>query len=111
MEEYMKLALADIKEEAEWTMNRLKDIADGRCIERYWVHEEFMKAMRDNPSVLRTQLVLAMLQEHDASAVEKLRADFERVSAHYPYPVEVETEREYIRLAEEKAAAGEAQGE
>lgn len=23
MEEYMKLALADIKEEAEWTMNRL----------------------------------------------------------------------------------------
>lgn len=46
MEEYMKLALADIKEEAEWTMKRLEDIADGRCIERYWVHEEFMKTMR-----------------------------------------------------------------
>lgn len=46
MEKYMKLALEDIKEEVEWTMNRLEDIADGRCIERYWVHEEFIKAMR-----------------------------------------------------------------
>lgn len=42
----MKLALADIREEAEWTMNRLKDIANDHCIERFWLHEEFLKELR-----------------------------------------------------------------
>lgn len=46
MDEYMKLALADIKEEAEWTMSRLKDIANDHCIERFWLHEEFLKELR-----------------------------------------------------------------
>lgn len=46
MDEYMKLALADIREEAEWTMRRLRDIAEIRCIERFWIHEEFIKELR-----------------------------------------------------------------
>lgn len=46
MDEYLNLAREDIKAEAEWTMNRLRDIANDHCIERFWLHEEFLKELR-----------------------------------------------------------------
>ena len=33
----------------------------------------------------------------------KLRADFEKMAKSYPYPTEVESERELMALADEKA--------
>ena len=65
---------------------------------------KFMKSMKSYPSVLRTLLALALLRDQDASAAEKLRASFDKVARSYPYPTDIESERELIALAEEKAA-------
>ena len=65
---------------------------------------KFMKSMKSYPSVLRTFLALALLRDQDASAAEKLRSTFDKVARSYPYPTDIESERELIALAEEKAA-------
>lgn len=65
---------------------------------------KFMKSMKSYPSVLRTLLALDLLHEHDAVAAEKLKAAFEKMARSYPYPTDIESERELIALAEEKAA-------
>jgi len=64
---------------------------------------KFMKSMKSYPSVLRTLLALALLHEHDAAGAEKLKAEFEKVARSYPYPTDIESERELIALAEERA--------
>ena len=65
--------------------------------------KKFMKSMKSYPSVLRTLLALALLRDHDPAAAEKLRAAFEKVARSYPYPTDIESERELIELAEERA--------
>ncbi len=64
---------------------------------------KFMKSMKSYPSVLRTQIALALLHDHDGAAAEKLKAEFEKIARSYPYPTDIESERELIALAEEKA--------
>ena len=66
--------------------------------------QKLMKAMKTNLSVLRTSYALALLSEKDAAKAQKLAADFDRVAARYPYPCEVEGERELMQLAIEAAA-------
>ena len=66
--------------------------------------QKMMKAMKNSLSVLRTAWALALLSEKDAAKVQKLSADFDRVAARYPYPCEVESERELMQLAREAAA-------
>lgn len=65
---------------------------------------QFMRAMRRSPSVLRTQIALCLLRDHDAAAAEKLRADFEKAAAAYPYPADIEGERELLALIAQRAA-------
>lgn len=64
----------------------------------------FIKSMKNYPSVLRTQIALALLRDRDAAGAEKLQAAFEKMAASYPYSVDIESERELIALAGEKAA-------
>lgn len=64
---------------------------------------KFMKSMKNFPSVLRTQYALALLRDRDASSAEKKKAVFEKIAVSYPYPTDIESERELIALAEEKA--------
>ena len=66
--------------------------------------QKLMKAMKTNISVLRTSYALALLSERDAAKAQKIAADFDRVAASYPYPCEVEGERELMQLASETAA-------
>jgi hypothetical protein len=66
--------------------------------------QKMMRAMKNSLSVLRTAWALALLSEKDAAKVQKLSADFDRVAARYPYPCEVEGERELMQLAREAAA-------
>lgn len=63
----------------------------------------FFKTMKNNPTILRTEIVLALFLEKDEEKAEKLRALFEKVVKNYPYGGEVETEREFLSLAEERA--------
>ncbi len=65
--------------------------------------EGFMRSMRSYPSVLRTRYVLALLRDGDREKAGKLRADFEKMAKSYPYPAEIESERELMALADEKA--------
>lgn len=67
--------------------------------------QTFLKAMKTFPSVLRTQYAMALLAEGDESKAQKLRKDFEKYGASYPYPAEVAAERELLELAERRAGA------
>lgn len=64
----------------------------------------FMRAMRRFPSVLRTQYALALLWENNAEKAEMIKCEFEKVAKSAPSPHEVDSERDLIGLADEKAA-------
>ena len=59
---------------------------------------QFRTAMRDFLTILRTEYVTA-LHAGDTAAAEQFRARFEARSASYPYPAEVESERELMILS------------
>ena len=61
--------------------------------------ERFCKSMKTFPSVLRTQYFRALLLEADRKAAEKALAAFDRAAKTYPYPSEIEGERELLELA------------
>ena len=65
-----------------------------------------MKAMKDFPSVLRTQYARALLAGRDKQQAQEIEAQFDRFAARYPYPQEIAAERELMRLARERAASG-----
>ncbi len=60
-----------------------------------------LKTMKTNPSVLRTEYALA-LSADDQVRAQKLLQRFEAVGKSYPYPHEIEGERELMKKAEEK---------
>lgn len=62
--------------------------------------KKFMKTMKGFPSILRTEYVYALLYEKDIKKAEKLRERFERITRKYPYPAELEGERELMDRAE-----------
>jgi len=64
--------------------------------------KRFMIAMKRYPTVLRTQYVLALLFERDAAKAETIKNDFEKIVKSYPYPHEIDSERELMRIAERK---------
>jgi hypothetical protein len=65
---------------------------------------KFMQSMKNFPSVLRTQYTEALLQDHDATKAEEIFARFERIAKKYPYPADIESERELMRAAEAQSA-------
>ncbi|MBQ8404377.1 MAG: M50 family metallopeptidase [Clostridia bacterium] len=66
--------------------------------------KRFMAAMAKNPSILRTWYSYALLFEKDEAKAKKYKADFEKNAAVYPYKGDIESERELMLAAEEKAA-------
>lgn len=76
-----------------------QDVLDGFLSKE---QQNFMKAMKTFPSVLRTQYAYALLAEDDAFKARSVAAKFEKYAKTYPYPHEVEAERELMILAEEK---------
>ncbi len=57
---------------------------------------KFLKAMKNNPSVLRMQYAYALLGRKDKDEAEKIRMKFEKVVKAYPYEGEVESERDLL---------------
>ena len=78
---------------------------NGDAIEGMLTKEQrrFMKAMKSFPSVLRTEYALALIGEKDASKAEKILLEFEKCAGSYPYPVEIASERELMKLADQIA--------
>lgn len=66
--------------------------------------KKFIKTMGTFPSVIRMQYVWYLLAADDPDAAARVMSLFERVSANYPYPNDINTERELIRIAEERAS-------
>ena len=67
--------------------------------------QKFMKAMRTFPSVIRTEYAYALLVEKDQGKAAKAMEAFDKVAKTYPYPNDINSERELIQFAEEKASA------
>lgn len=66
-------------------------------------NEAFAKAMKNFPSILRTQYAKAMLADHDTQSAEKMLTAFEKMAKNYPHPSELEGEWELIHLVQETA--------
>lgn len=63
--------------------------------------KQFMKAMKGQLPIHRTDYAYALLAEKDAAKADKHLKAFDKVARHYPHPQEVEGERELIALAKE----------
>ena len=61
---------------------------------------KFMKAMKKFPSVVRTEYAYALLALKDTAKVNAARELFEKVAKTYPYPSDVQSERELIGIAD-----------
>ena len=64
--------------------------------------KKFMKAMKTFPSVIRLEYAYRLLAEHDPESAAKSMAAFEKVAATYPYPNDINTERELIEIVDDK---------
>ena len=61
--------------------------------------KKFMKSMKKFPTVVRTEYVYALLAEKDCSKADTILALFEKISKTYPYPSDIQSERELIEIA------------
>ena len=66
--------------------------------------KKFMKAMKTFPSVIRLEYTYNLLANHSPEAAAKSMEAFERVAATYPYPNDINTERELMKIAELKVS-------
>ena len=66
-------------------------------------HEKFVKQMKNTPSIIRTEYAYALLAEKDEKQAEEFLKYFEKVAKTYPYPREIEGERELIAFVIEKS--------
>lgn len=64
--------------------------------------KKFMQAMKNFPSVIRTEYVYALLFERDVESAEKIKKRFEEQVRSYPYESDVISEMELMRTAEQR---------
>ncbi|MBE5803508.1 MAG: M50 family metallopeptidase [Clostridiales bacterium] len=65
--------------------------------------QQFAKAMKQFPSILRTQYAVSLLRDKDEKKAEDIRVRFNRMAAQYPHESEIAGERELMELTERKA--------
>ncbi|MCR4722519.1 MAG: hypothetical protein K5629_01925 [Eubacteriales bacterium] len=92
---YRNLMICD-RMYVEMISENRKEILDGMRSDELLT---IMKAMKTYPSVLRTEYLYALLVEKDPQKAEKAMVKFDQCAESYPYPVEIEGERELITLA------------
>lgn len=66
--------------------------------------KKFIKAMKTFPSVIRTEYAYSLLKEHDSECAAKSMAAFARIAATYPYPNDINSERELIQIVDDKVS-------
>ncbi len=64
--------------------------------------KQFMKAMGTFLAVIRTEYAYALLGEEDEKKAEAVKKRFEKAAAKYPYAGDLQTERGYVALVDEK---------
>ena len=63
----------------------------------------FMKTMKGQPPIQRTEYVYALLAEQDAAKAEKALAAFDQIAKHYPHEQEITSERELMALVQQRS--------
>ena len=58
--------------------------------------KKFMSAMKDYPSVLRTEYAVALLVESNLKKAEEIMTKFDKCGRTFPYPQEISAERELM---------------
>ena len=66
---------------------------------------KFMKAMKKFPSVVRTEYAYALLALRDEAKAKATLELFEKIAKTYPYPSDVQFERELMKIADNVASA------
>ena len=66
------------------------------------VQQKYMKALRNFPSVLRTEYSWALLHDKDQAKADTVLQQFEKHAKSYPYPNEITGERELLEIANRK---------
>lgn len=79
------------------TENR-REVVEGMLTKE---QRKFMKQMKKFPTVLRTEYVLALLHDKDINKAEKNKELFEKCAKTYPYPNDIQSERELMEIAKE----------
>ncbi len=64
----------------------------------------FMKAMRNNPTVLRCQYAVARLLKHDETEAQAVMKRFEQCAKTHPFLSDIESEREILAAIDAKTA-------
>jgi len=59
--------------------------------------------MQKFPSVVRTEYVYALLAEANAAKASGILRRFEKIARTYPYPSDVQSERELMEIADHAA--------
>ena len=72
-----------------------RDVLEGMLSKE---QKRIMKAMKQYPSVLRTEYAYALLCEKNAEKAESILKRFEKTAQTYPYPSEIQGERELMDL-------------
>lgn len=77
-----------------------KSVFDELLTKELW---SFIKKMKKFPSVLRTEYTYSLLVLKDVDKAEKIKKLFDKVALTYPYPQDIQSERELMEIAEKKA--------
>ena len=65
--------------------------------------QQFAKAMKNFPNILRANYALAMIRDKDEKKAAALRKAFDKMAASYPHESEIIGEKELMDLTERKA--------
>lgn len=58
--------------------------------------KQFMKSMKKFPSVLRTEYAYALMAEKNVAKANQIKEQFEKIARTFPYPGDIEGERELM---------------
>ena len=62
---------------------------------------DFMKRMKNVPSVIQTEYAYALLVEKDVREASRIKARLEKISKKYPFPAEIDAAKKLIARADE----------
>jgi len=63
---------------------------------------KFMRSMANFPTVIRTEYAAALLLDDDEAKAEAAQSKFDQIAKTYPYPTDIDSERDLMRIAKEK---------
>ena len=67
--------------------------------------KKFIKTMKGFPSIIRMKYAYYLLAADDPDMAARLKSSFEKVAVTYPYPNDINTERELIEIVDDKLSA------